>query len=266
VKGYKKRPAGLDWMSTRAEPESIPENAIARLGTLAPLTREGVSLLQDAARSPRRIAARHLIVEEGQPVAQRLIILSGWACRVRILNDGRRQILGFMLPGDLLGNCRQKMPVAVTTVMALTNMVVCAAPCQNAQGDETGLEEAFAISSALEEHYLFRSITRLGRLSALERLADWILEIHERLARCDGVVHSKLRVPLTQEVIADALGLTPVHVNRTLQALRRDEMLQMRGGLITLINEAKLASLIEYRAPIVTAAKAGPDGGNIADF
>jgi CRP-like cAMP-binding protein len=231
-------------MRNLAALSATPSSAIARLASLAPLSDEEMTALRDAERTRHRFAALREIVTEGAPVRDPSIVLSGWACRVRQFPDGRRQILGVLLPGDLIGMCRQSDPLAVTTIFALTEVVLCPAP-EAEPGSP--LAEAFALSVALEEAYLFRQIARLGRLSAYERIADWLLEIRDRLAAAGSRERDRLPMPLTQEVLADTLGLTSVHVNRTLQTLRREGLIEWRGGVVQLLEPARLAALLDYR-------------------
>lgn len=238
-------------MAMRHHEEAVaPSAAVIRLGLLASLTGQEVEALQLAEHGCLRFSPQREIVVEGTPVRDASIVLSGWACRVRHFADGRRQILGFLLPGDLIGICRQREPVAVTTVFALTDVVICPAP--RAEPGKSGLGEAYAVSAALEEAYLFRQIARLGRLSAYERIVDWLLETRDRLRLADLAHGGSFPMPLTQEVLADTLGLTSVHVNRTLQSLRRDQRIEWRNGMVRLVDPEGLAALIDYRPVLVT--------------
>ncbi len=229
-----------------------PSAAIVRLGLLAPLTGQEVRALELTELGSQRFLPSREIVVEGTPVRDASIILLGWACRVRHFMDGRRQILGFLLPGDLIGICRQREPVAVTTVAALSEVVICPAP--HAEPGKGGLAEAYAVSAALEEAYLFRQIARLGRLNAYERIVDWLLETRDRLKLAGLECEGSFPMPLTQEVLADTLGLTSVHVNRTLQTLRRDQRIEWRNGTVRLVDPEGLAALIDYRSVLVTGA------------
>jgi CRP-like cAMP-binding protein len=226
--------------------------AITRLAALAPLDAQDLAALQAAARDVCRVAARREVLGEGQPIARASILLSGWACRVQMLTDGRRQIVSLMLPGDLIGMCRQRDAVASSGVLALSDVATCLAPAPR-EGQRGGLGEAYAMSGALDEAYLLRNITRLGRLSAYERVADWLLEMHERLTLAGIASGNQFPMPLTQEMLADALGLTSVHINRTLQTMRRDGAVTLRAGTVVLSDPERLASLVDRRPVRVTA-------------
>ncbi len=229
-----------------------------RLANLAPLEQPEIGMLQTAMRNRYRSAGKREILAEGELIGKPRALLSGWACRQRILSDGRRQIISFLLPGDLIGVCTRRDAVASTSIIAVTEVVTCALP--DPSEDDGALTEAYSISAAIEEHCFLAQITRLGRLSAQERLVDWFLETQERLELAGLASHNQFKVPLTQEMLADTLGLTNVHVNRMLQVLRRDELLSFRGGEIELLNRGLLEALVDFKSTrtIFTPASAKP--------
>lgn len=218
--------------------------AITRLSNLAPLSEADHAALRDAELERRRFAAHREIQGEGKPAGAPLLVLSGWAARVRTFSDGRRQLLGLVLPADLIGSWHHGDAPAPTSVMALSEVTLVPAP---AAAPGTGLARAYAAAAALESAQLYRQIARLGRLSAYERLADWLLEVRERLAAAGLASGNSFPMPLTQEVLADTLGLTSVHINRTLQSMRRDGVLDLRSGTVRLADPEQLAALVDYR-------------------
>ena len=219
-------------------PGTLPP-ALLRLSNLTSLSSREKAAVLAAMENERTLAVRKELLTEGREIAGPILLTAGWAARVRLLADGRRQFLSFVLPGDLIGMCRQHRPLAVSTVVALTQISFCPAPSSDGL---SGLAEAYAVSQALEEARLLNQILRLGRLSALDRIADLMLEFYERLGVAGLVDGNSFAFPLTQELLADALGLTSVHVNRMLQTLRRDGDLDWRGGRITIRNHAALTS------------------------
>lgn len=233
----------------------LVDPAFARLSALARPHDSRLSPLESGLARPQRIAARAELFSEGDPIPQPILLLSGWAARVRRLADGRRQILGLLLPGDLIGIARRHDPVAISNIVALTDLAICPAPCQD-DLEDVGLSKAYDRSRSLEEHYLLAQIVRLGRLSAYERIADLLLELWERLKLAGLATTSRFPVPLTQDLLADTLGLTNVHVNRTLQALRREGVLTLEAGMATLHDTAALADQVHHRAPPLKSAHA----------
>lgn len=224
--------------------------AVRRLNALAPLAESARGAIEAALQQTVSIPIRRDLLTEGKPTGAPRIIVQGWAARVRIQVDGRRQFLSFLLPGDLIGLCAHPDPLATSTVTALTPLKVCPAPA--AETCPT-LATAYAMSAATEEAYLLDQIARLGRLHALERILSLLLEFDERLDLA-GLAHGgTFEIPLTQEQMADALGLTSVHVNRMLQQARREAKLQWTGRSVTIHDPALLAKQIG-RAPVRVSA------------
>jgi CRP-like cAMP-binding protein len=185
-----------------------------------------------------------------------LVIVSGWACELRILPDGRRQIFGFLLPCDTI-EARATTGGASHGVMALTRLEV-VSPC--GPGTAEGLGEATMLR-ALEAEALRREdrfydqLTRIGRLTARERIMHLLLELYCRLARVGLVNGDTFKLPLTQEIFADALGLSIAHINRTLKELRREGLVVIQSGRVTLPDRERLA---------VKACYLSVDGGPLA--
>jgi CRP-like cAMP-binding protein len=170
------------------------------------------------------------------------LVLSGWVAEARVISDGRRQITVIRLPGDLidLAACR-RLGLNVT---GLTRF-------QTADG--SGLAAAIAAdpaSHACEQAGAQQAhvdqITRLGRLSAYERTSHLLLELHERLLTVGLAGPGSFHMPLTQEVLADVLGLSIVHVNRTMQQLRRDGLISYRSSQVSLLQRERLAGIGGY--------------------
>lgn len=221
----------------KARPFERSVAAVTRLSALANLDDDACAALLGAAQLPRHAPARRDFRSEGREITETLLLLSGWAARTRILVDGRRQIISLVLPGDLIGYCDHDRPVALSTVTALTDVDFCVAPSAAAS---PALARAYAASRALDEKHLMAQVTRLGRLNAQERIADLFLELLDRLQLAGLAAHGRYQMPLTQEALADALGLTSVHVNRTLQALRREGAIDWKGRELVIPDPAAL--------------------------
>lgn len=230
---------------------AVAAPALARLNALAPLDAAASAALDRAIARAVPVLARAELVAEGSEVAATRLIVSGWAARIKIMADGRRQLQSFLLPGDLIGMCSQPRPVAASTVVALTQLMVADAPPPDLS---PALATAYAISAALEQAYLLAHITRLGRMHAQERIADLLLELHERLTLNGMVQGDRFEMPLTQELLGDALGLTAVHVNRVLQTARKEGDLIWRERQIALPDPAGLANKVGRTPVRVTMA------------
>lgn len=261
--GGSPRPVSTAAMVAPASGPSAPNAPSRRLGNLWPLSVAEQDLLARL-RWVGSVAPGAEIVTDGQPLQPRYI-LSGWAARVRWFEDGRRQIVSLVLPGDGLGMCQRAHPLALCPVVALTPVALAdGSAVLHAIGDhDCGLAEASNVAAALDQACLIDQIVRLGRQSAYERLAHLFLELHDRLDAIGAVTDASFAMPLTQEVMADVTGLSIVHVNRTLQQMRREGMVECSGGRMTLRNPDALTAVSDYRRP-EPSRWTRPDSGGAA--
>lgn len=153
-------------------------------------------------------------------------IQEGWASRYRLFNDGRRQITALYLPGDLcdpawLLGCYPRQPVA-----ALTNVRAVRLPLRAFPPDLLGHHRA-SLCDVI--HRQMSWMVSLGRRTALERLAHLLLELFERMKSAGLAYGQQCALPLTQTDLADITGLTAVHVNRTLQAMRSASLVELQS-------------------------------------
>ncbi|HEX3673535.1 MAG TPA: Crp/Fnr family transcriptional regulator [Rhizomicrobium sp.] len=242
-------------------PGTLPDLAVKRLGRYAHLNDAERALLQALPDSARDVPMGQCLIAEGERLDTPRLLLAGWACRMRTFPDGRRQIFEFILPGEMYGLCLRPQAVALSTLITLTPAVIAdATPVREALQDRNNtypnLHAALSCVASLDEAYLLNQLIRIGRQSAYERVAHLILELRERLAIV-GLAHGDtIPVPLTQEMLADALGLSIVHLNRTLQQLRRENLITFKSGILRLIQPDRLADIADFRPPKVTKAAA----------
>ena len=157
-------------------------------------------------------------------------------------------------PGDLLGSCCRSASVAQTTALmlksgAIADVTFVRDVLLESPQRFAGLAAAFARLQTLHEGYLLNHLGRLGRQTAYERVAHLLLELCQRSAAVGLSDAGASPLPLTQEVLADALGLSLVHINRTLQQLRRDGLLEIRASSLRLLDADRLAAIAEYQPP-----------------
>ncbi len=188
------------------------------------------------------------VLHPPRPGAPPFFMLSGWASLAREFDDGRRQVVAFLLPGDAVGFDLLTQSRESTRVGALTPVKIQRVR-QSLIGEITsspGLSRALAIASDQQQTRLIDQVVRLGRQTAYERCAHLLLELHARLAEVGETQGDSFRLPVKQEVLADALGLSLVHVNRTLQQLRRDRLVEVHGGSAVLRNRQALAEICDF--------------------
>jgi CRP-like cAMP-binding protein len=193
-----------------------------------------------------------ILDDEFMPSSPRLkILLSGWACRQRLMTDGRRMIFSFLLPGDILGG-ELKCGPRLATVVALTHVMTIDVPLPPGPeniGVSSELANAIAVAKSESDGLLHDQLMRLGRMSGTESMADLLLELHRRLLAVGLAGERWFPLPVRQDVLADALGFSAVHVNRTLQLLRREKLIEYSEGIVSLININRLVCLANGTLP-----------------
>jgi CRP-like cAMP-binding protein len=190
---------------------------------------------------------------------RRVVVISGWGCELRILRDGRRQIFAFFLPGEVIDE-RCTASIGSRGVIALSRLeVIDAETTLAAEPASRQLISAAMAEAAIErEERLYDHILRMGRLSARERVVHMLLDIRERLDRVGLVKGNSFRAPLTHEMFADALGLSVVHMNRTMKQLREEGLVFLKSGSVTLADPERLAFMAQYHTPGTFADELGP--------
>lgn len=224
---------------------------ISALVVLAP---HEINFLQEQTRFSRQHAP-HTELHAEKDTGNQRILISGWACRQRLLPDGRRQIVSFLLPGDIIGPLQRPVLPATSTSVALTSVETADATFLLQDGMHRaqafpGLAQAKQFLILLEEVLLRDQIVRLGRQTAYERMIHLILELRFRLSMAGLTDETGFMMPLTQDVLADALGLSPVHTNRTLQQIRRDGLMELRGGRAKILRPDLMESISDWTPPL----------------
>lgn len=224
--------------------------ATRRLQSLAPLSAREIALLEAIQGGCETFERGQEISPEGAPGRRARLLADGWACRLRALADGRRQIIRLLLPGDIIGLSAEPGPLDRCAAVALTRTRwLNAAALKTAITREPerwpGLVTALGRAARAEEGQLLDQITRLGHQTACERMAHLLLELHERLTFAGLTSGASFALPLNQETLADTLGLSLVHINRTLQQMRRAHLIQMRGGRVVLLDRGRLREIAD---------------------
>jgi len=193
------------------------------------------------------------ILSEGSHSPHLYTVLSGWAFRFKSLPDGRRQILNYVLPGDLIGLQGSITGEMEHSVEALTPMVLCV--FQRDRLDELfqgypGLAFDMTWIAAREERMLDEHILSLGRRTAMERAAYLLAFLHNRAEAVGLSSATPLHVPLTQQHVADTLGLSIVHTNKTLRKLSDRKLIRWLDRSCEIIDPKGLQDLAEWDAPV----------------
>ena len=219
------------------------DRLIAKLSAVAMLTPDDERVLHEVCRSPRKVAARRWIIEEGDKPDHVHVMVEGWAARAKILPDGSRQITAFLLPGDFCDLHVTILGEMDHSILALTDARIAYVPhseMEELPRRRPELVRAFWWATLVDEAVLRSWVINVGRRSAYERIAHLFCELHARLKLVGLAGDDEFALPLTQEVLADATGLTPVHVNRTLQSLRADGLIELCDRRLTILSPERL--------------------------
>lgn len=191
-------------------------------------------------------------------------IEEGWASRYSVLPDGRRQIASLFLPGDYCEPHWLLSGKADLPIVALTSVKTQPVPLAGIHG-RAGDGVMKLLGGVMDAHLRQTAwIVSLGRKSALERVADLLAELYGRLSAAGQVIGNRCTIPLTQQDIADVVGLTPVHVNRVLGDLRQRGLIKFSGKTLHLPQPEALGVAIPSGVPAQETAPAATQGNSVA--
>jgi CRP-like cAMP-binding protein len=233
-------PAALARKESRFDQWLIPH--------LPPVITDMIALL-DLEIGSRSFRLGQEIVSEGRRCNSVFLILEGFAIRYRILRDGQRQILNFLLPGDFAGVTNCHFGTAIFSIKTLTHTTAAPIPLAKLMGLFHSHPQAaaqlfwlFTVGDAVVSEHLIA----VGRRPAPERIAHLLLELLNRLQPIGLADGRSFRLPLTQEIIADALGLSIPYVNRVLQQLRAARLVRISDHVVTIENIEELSALADF--------------------
>ncbi|MGD9783658.1 MAG: Crp/Fnr family transcriptional regulator [Hyphomicrobiaceae bacterium] len=206
-----------------------------KLRTFVEISAAQIDCVQSLCHRETTLNPGSSVVRMGEPQDTVYVLNEGWAARYRVLNDGSRQVANFILPGDFMSLNACIFPVSDYSISAIT-------PIRIAHFTTAGIIHmtqlhpllcaAMFWCNAREEAMLIEHLTNVGRRNAQQRVAHLLLELARRLELSGQSVSGShpdslcFDMPLTQELIGDALGLTNIHVNRTMRALEEDGLIK----------------------------------------
>jgi CRP-like cAMP-binding protein len=233
--------------------QSIPPRSyghdvlLKRIGSAIELTEVERALIKNYAIRFEIRPKGSLIAEEGDAARRSCFLVSGWALRQTFLSDGRRQIFGFVLPGDPLEPFSCLGEVIPGGIVAVTSVhLVDTVSTSHDKNQAHDLERYYYTIARQHLQFARNQLLRLGCHNAYQRIAHFLLEMHERLSMVGMVSDGSFNFPLTQEMLADALGLSIVHVNRTMKQLREADLVHLKNGCVHLLHRKKLSAISEY--------------------
>jgi len=219
------------------------------LSELVDLTQGESDALKKLEERQRQVRRGAVLQRENEACNELFILRKGLMMSYVLLDDGRRQILRFLFPGDMLGISSAIYREAPETLTALSDCVVSPFDRSALSGimdQHPRLSALILVYCQIERVALTDRLAALGRTSAKARVAALLLELRNRLRATDKSIGKVFVLGLTQEEVGDATGLTAVHVNRMLRQLEEDGLISRVAGRVTLIDERALARAANY--------------------
>ncbi|HEX8482571.1 MAG TPA: Crp/Fnr family transcriptional regulator [Allosphingosinicella sp.] len=234
---------------------------ITKLEPVVRLTQEDRSALTALGAVPRDMGARRNIIREGERPEFVHLMVEGWAARYKLLADGTRQITAFLIPGDFCDLHVTILGAMDHSIITLTRAKVAFIPRSqmDALTGRPGLVKAFWWATLVDEAVLRAWIVNVGRRDAYGAVGHLMCELYVRMKNIGLADDHCFELPLTQEELGDALGLTTVHVNRVLQRLRAENLIDLRRGILTIRDYRALEAASGFNANYLHMER-GEDG------
>lgn len=207
-----------------------------KLGAFVALSNIEIDVLERMHGRRRIFPAGRDIMHEGQSNQSAYILASGWVCSYKILPSGARQIVDFQIPGDFLGLRSVLFRTADHNIEPVTRIEaseVLASDLIDAFSSTPRLAAAVLWAASRDEAMVVEHLVGIGRRDAKERTAHFLLELGARLKLVGMATTQSYACPLSQYMLADAMGLSAVHVNRVLRELREDGLVTFQHGKVT---------------------------------
>lgn len=205
--------------------------------------------LRNSIAETREVPADETIIREGQLLSASILLLEGLMCRYKDLRNGARQIAELHIPGDFVDLHGFTLKTLDHNVMALTPCRIAEVPHERLEAvtrEQPHLTRLLWFSTNLDAAIHREWELSLGRRSALSRMAHLFCELRVRLEVVGLADESGYSLDLTQSDLAECLGLTPVHVNRTLKELREIGVVEFRAGRVSILDPDRLKAVAEF--------------------
>jgi CRP-like cAMP-binding protein len=221
-----------------------------KLRTLAPLDDYDEAAILDLPHTMRSLDASAYVVREGDEPTHCCLLVSGFAMRTKLVGDGGRHIVNFHISGDMVDLQNSMLGVADHNVQALTRIEAAFIPREAIVDIAFGrpaVGKALWIETLVEGAIQREWVANVGRRKSISRLAHLLCEFAYRLDAVGIGPECQYTLPMTQEQLADATGLTPVHVNRVLKTLDEMGLVQKLKGSVQIHDFAGLADIGDFR-------------------
>lgn len=222
---------------------------IHKLSGFARLQPAEVAILERVTAAPVKYAAKHDLIREGDRPGPVFVVLEGWACRYKILPNGARQVLAYLMPGDSCDLHVGLLAEMDHSIQTITPALV--ATIERIQMDEImekhpGIAKAMYLGQLIDEGTMRAWITSMGRRASIERVAHLMCELYLRALNIGLTLEPPFALPLSQAMLADSLGMTPVHLNRVMKELRASGAMTLQRGSLIIEDPVKLIRIAGF--------------------
>jgi CRP-like cAMP-binding protein len=238
---------------------------IRKLSNYVRLSEEDRQALDSLGRNTAHFAAHTDLIHEGDPTGGIYLILTGWACRYKVLPDGQRQIMAYFIPGDICDQrvfVLRRMDHSISTVTPATVAVIPKERMISLTDHNPRIARALWWSTLVDEAITREWVMNVGQRSAFERLGHLICEMFVRARAVDLSDGLSFEFPVIQAELADTTGLTTVHINRTLKELRAEGLIALKGRHLTILDLDRLVSLSMFNPNYLHLDHEGNGAGN----
>lgn len=222
---------------------------VRKLGVFVALSETELTVLNRLHLRRRTFVAGLDLVQQGQCDTAAYILASGWVCSYKILPNGLRQIVDFQIPGDFLGLRSILLQTSDHCIEPITKIEATEVPTAellDTFARTPRLAAAVLWAASRDEAMVVEHLIDVGRRDAAVRVGHFLLEMGSRLSLVGLTDETGYACPLSQYHLADALGLSAVHVNRVLRQLREDGLVTFRDGKVTFHNRERLSALVDF--------------------
>lgn len=221
-----------------------------RLGRYAPLSQSEIELVARMEKDERAVRKGEALITAGTPVRDLFVVKDGWAATMAPLRDNRRQTLRVFLPGEVVGLSSLGFSTAPHDVTMLTEGKVCPFPRDHMTmvfPRAPRLAALFMAINGVDQISVKDQLAVMGAGDARQRMAHFLIDIHERLLITNPTLGRRFQLPLRQVDMAEVLGLTKVYVNRLLKQFVQEELIEIQRPYIRILQPGTLKDMAGYR-------------------
>ncbi|MHC2109366.1 helix-turn-helix domain-containing protein [Methylobacterium sp. CM6246] len=234
----------------RSQPAATGNPLIRKLERFTALSDADRVMLARISAEPRQVTPGTDLAREGDPPDGVYLVMKGMAVRHKLRANGARQIMAYLVPGDLCDldvALLSALDHTITTVSACEVVRLAPETVADLLANHLQIARGLRKAQLVDEATLREWLVNVGRRSALERLAHLLCELLLRLRTVGLASGDSYELPVTQMDLADTTGLTPVHVNRSLKELRQQGLIQLKSRRLKILDLPRLRALAEFR-------------------